>query len=340
MHIPSETEARAALEALPGLNWQPFGRDDLPDIAAFYAVCEEHDNNPERSSLTGLQEFWDSPRSRPEHDTLVARDETGTVVATAWAGCNRAVTEKRGVYLGGAVHPAHRDRGIGRAVLNWQMAHGNSWDQQTREDRFGPLDMRLYAPVDQEDVRDLAQRAGLEVERYFFEMRRMADGTEVWPSVEGIDIVDWNPARSAEAMSVVNESFKDHWGFTPMTREMWDEGISADTFRPHWTLLAVERTTDRVVGVVINSAYEQDWAAEGVTEGYSDDLGVLRSHRGRGIASALLRASMVRFAEAGLEAAALGVDADNPSGALRLYEGLGFERTASTCVHRYVASTD
>ncbi len=102
---------------MPGIRWLPFAREDLPAIAAFYRVCETHDENSERASLTGLAEFWDSPRSVPKADTLAGFDTGGDIVATAWAGCNRAVTEKRKVYLGGAVHPRRRGEGIGRNIL-------------------------------------------------------------------------------------------------------------------------------------------------------------------------------------------------------------------------------
>lgn len=84
----SEDDARAALEEMPGITWRPFERSDLPDIARFYAECEMFDHNPERHSLAGLEEFWDSPRSRPDEDTLVGVNRQGQVVATAWAGCN------------------------------------------------------------------------------------------------------------------------------------------------------------------------------------------------------------------------------------------------------------
>lgn len=55
---------------------------------------------------------------------------------------------------------------------------------------------------------------------------------------------------------------------------------------------------------------------------------------GPGIATALLLASMQRFRDEGLEAAGLGVDSANASGAGRLYESLGYRRTASTCIHQ------
>jgi ribosomal protein S18 acetylase RimI-like enzyme len=331
----TEADARAALEAIPGVSWRAFVRSDLPAIAEFYAEAERYDRNPERQSLTGLQEFWDSPRSRPEVDTLVGHDAQGQIVATAWSGCNRAVTEMRGVYLGGTVRPDRRGEGIGRAVLEWEMTHGSEWDLATRQDGYGPLVMRLYAPSDQADVRDLAERQGLVIERYFFEMSRHLDDTPPVPDLDGVRIVDWRPERSQEVHDMVDLAFQDHWGHTDRTDEMWDEVVGSRDFRSDWSVLAVDEATATVVGAALNCAYEQDWQATGVREGYTDQLAVAHTHRGRGIASALLKESMHRFAGAGMDAAALGVDAENPSGALRLYEGLGYRQTASTCVHQF-----
>ena len=337
-HFLTETAAHAALEALPGIRWCPFARDDLPAIAEFYRVCETHDENPERTSISSLEEFWDSPRSVPEHDTLTGFDAIGGIVATAWAGCNRAVTEKRGVYLGGAVHPSRRGAGIGRAVLRWELAHGNEWDEATRHPGYGPLVMRLGAPTAQADVRNLAVRHGIETERYFFEMSQRLTAAASEPTVDGIRLLDWDPERSAEVHAVVNAAFRDHWGHTDSTAEMWQEHLNSHAFRPTWSVIAVDEVTGAVVGVAINVAWEQDWAPQSYTEGYSDELAVLRSHRGRGIATALLRASMRRFSDDGLDAAGLGVDAANPSGALRLYEALGYRQTASTCIHQLTRS--
>jgi mycothiol synthase len=327
-------EARAALDALPGLWWRPFAREELPEIAAFYEVCESFDGNPERTLLPELQEFFDSPRSVPAQDTLVGVEAGGAVVATAWAGCNRAVTEKRGVYLGGAVHPRRRGERIGRAVLRWELAHGSDWDHQSREPGHGPLVMRLLAPTAQTDVRDLAVRHGLSAERFFFEMsQRLSTPVQV-PAVEGIRLCDWDSQRADEVHALLNSAFRGSWGHVDATPQMWQEQLASHTFRPAWSVLAVDGTTGDVVGVAVNVAYQQDWAPQGHTEGYTDRLAVRAGHRGRGIATGLLAASMRRFHGAGLDAAGLSVDSANPSGAARLYEALGYQQTASTCIHQ------
>jgi ribosomal protein S18 acetylase RimI-like enzyme len=334
----TESQARAELDAIPGISWQTPTRDELPAIAELYAECEAFDQNPERESLIGLQEYWDSPRSRPDLDLLVGYDESGRCVATARAGCNRTVTEQRNVFLRGTVRPDRRGEGIGRRVLGWEMAHGLEWDRTTRQAGHGPLVMRLYAPTGQADVRDLAERHGLANERYFFELSQKLNEPPSVPPVDGVRIVDWDAARSREIHRMVDEAFHDHWGHTDRTEEGWDESVGSQAFRQQWSVLAVDADSGAVVGAALNSAYEQDLEETVFTEGYTDELAVARTHRGRGIASALLMESMRRFVAAGLDAAGLGVDSANPSGALRLYEGLGYQQTASTCVHQLVRS--
>jgi ribosomal protein S18 acetylase RimI-like enzyme len=57
---------------------------------------------------------------------------------------------------------------------------------------------------------------------------------------------------------------------------------------------------------------------------------VLPAWRGRGIASALLAQALRRFQAEGLPRAGLDVDAENPSGAVRLYQKHGFEIARET----------
>jgi len=56
---------------------------------------------------------------------------------------------------------------------------------------------------------------------------------------------------------------------------------------------------------------------------------VLRSHRGRGIATALLQESFAEFERRGLPRVRLNVDSDNLTGAVALYERVGMRVVSS-----------
>jgi ribosomal protein S18 acetylase RimI-like enzyme len=63
-------------------------------------------------------------------------------------------------------------------------------------------------------------------------------------------------------------------------------------------------------------------------------LGTLRSHRKRGIASALVLTACRAFREQGFTHAALGVDSESPTGANRLYQTLGFTELNKSVQHQ------
>jgi ribosomal protein S18 acetylase RimI-like enzyme len=59
--------------------------------------------------------------------------------------------------------------------------------------------------------------------------------------------------------------------------------------------------------------------------GWTERIFVRKPWRKRGIAKALIAKSLIVLREQGMEAGALGVDTENPSGALKLYESMGYE---------------
>ena len=95
---------------------------------------------------------------------------------------------------------------------------------------------------------------------------------------------------------------------------------------PHFRadLLFVALAGEHVAGFSVNYCSEADWAAGGVRDAWIGQLGVRRPWRGRGLATALLVRGMAAFRSAGMDAASLGVDTENPTGAVGLYERVGF----------------
>ena len=93
-------------------------------------------------------------------------------------------------------------------------------------------------------------------------------------------------------------------------------------FRPDLSRLAVE--DGAVIGYVLAYVYEADTAARGTRQVVLGQIGVLPPARGRGVASALITEVLEAAARNDCESAGLGVDTENVTGALGLYEGLGF----------------
>jgi ribosomal protein S18 acetylase RimI-like enzyme len=68
--------------------------------------------------------------------------------------------------------------------------------------------------------------------------------------------------------------------------------------------------------------------------GYTENISVRRPWRKRGLARALIARSFHVLKAQGMTEAALGVDTENPSGALHLYESMGFRVVKSSASYR------
>ncbi len=83
---------------------------------------------------------------------------------------------------------------------------------------------------------------------------------------------------------------------------------------------------DEIAGSVWNCIWTEENEQLGIQRGWLEHISVRRPWRRRGLATALIAESLRTLKTKGLTEAALGVDAENISGALRLYESLGFRR--------------
>jgi len=120
---------------------------------------------------------------------------------------------------------------------------------------------------------------------------------------------------------VLQDSFADHYDFVRAPYDAWRRlYVESASYRPDLWWLAEE--DGRVVGALVGQAHED--------KGWVKTVGTLPDARGRGVASALMRTAFGRFAELGFGKVGLGVDSDNTTGAMALYERLGM-----TATHRY-----
>jgi ribosomal protein S18 acetylase RimI-like enzyme len=323
-------KTRAAAARDKAVVWAPLTEADLPALSGLMTAIEHYDEPAERHTLDELQEAFNESGADPEHNAKLGRDSGGTVVAYGWVHPFDSDLDPRRVFLSGGVHPGWRRRGIGHQILDWQLKRAAAWDQETRRPEHGPL--QLIISVEEK----LAGRARLAKDRKFEPVRWFADmslrfedlagGLPAIPVIDGIRLVPFSDRLSEAVRQAHNEAFADHWGSQPVPENRWQERLEATASRAEWSWVAVDTGTDEVAGYAMNAAYPQDWDYQGYSEGWTDRLGVRRRWRNRGIARALLIASMHSFAGAGLEGAGLGVDTDNPCGAFELYTRLGYSR--------------
>ena len=119
---------------------------------------------------------------------------------------------------------------------------------------------------------------------------------------------------------LLNEAFKGQFGFRPTTEEENKAWLS-EPGKEFYGLFAYWGRTP--VGYVVLEVSEE-LRRTGRKVGEVSTIGVLRPYRRLGIGTALLLEGLKWLRERGVEEAVLKVDDDNPTGAVRLYEKLGF----------------
>ena len=160
---------------------------------------------------------------------------------------------------------------------------------------------------------------GYEQVRHSFQMRIELDGQlepPSWP--EGIVVRAFEPGRDDEAVyEVQQETFADQFEYARQSYGEWRAHAFLGRHDPSLWLLAEDGA--EIAGI---SLCRPQWAGNPEL-GWVSVLGVRRPWRGRGLGLALLRHSFAELQARGKRSVGLGVDALNPTGAVRLYERAG-----------------
>ena len=313
-------------EPVAGLHWRPITADDIPVWHRLVQAIEDAAAPTERYTAEDLhEELTDGSWKDPERDSILGLDDDGVVRAFGHVQVLPGDVRRIRAFCWGGVDPQWRRRGIGTALLSWQEELGRTKIAAAA----GSAPGRVLVHVDDTAVGTcrLLERADFRQLRVFLELTRPLDGD--LPEVvvpEGLRLVPYEPALSERMRAAHNEAFADHWGSEPRDRENWErQSVGGRFFRPTWSFAVLDG--EEVAAYSLTSAYEQDWEPQGYSSGWTDLLGVRRAWRRRGLASALLAATMRALRADGIERADLGVDMENESRALDLYTALGYRET-------------
>jgi len=308
-------------------SFRPIRRSDLAAIIEMTARAVEADRSVGPATEDNLAQIFQILGERVETNTLAAISGEGSLAALALVLVRPGKDELLAM-LDGNVHVEHRGRGLGSYILHWM-------EQRAREEheQMGgglPLVMRTSCADHLVDRISLFEQNGFQAARYAFEMQR--DLTQPIPEKElpeNLRLVSWSRALDDDLRQAFNAAFRGSWGVPEMDEQLWPQIFTGvPQFRADLSFLVLEG--DEIAGFCINWVNEAKNEQRGVQEGWVEALGVIPERRGQGLASVLLAHSMNEFLAAGMEQAALDVDTQNPTGALRLYENMGFVATKRT----------
>lgn len=293
--------------------------DVEPALELFNAWSHSVIQENEITDANAIRNEWSSPGFDPDQDIRLVFASNGEMAGyiEVWTTVNPPVHP----WTWGRVHPKYEDTGIGTWLLQWAEMRALKALQELPEGlRFAPR-VGTYRPA--EKPKRLFVDMGYHHIRSSYTMIIEMEGPVPEPEVpEGITVRTYNAKTdAADAYHAMEDSFRDHFGFV---KQPFEEGLNR--FRHFWedegsdpTLMFLAMDGNEIAG--INLCRPQSF--DDPQMGWVGTLGVRRAWRKHGIGLALLRHSFNEFYRRGKRKVGLGVDAENLTGALRLYESAG-----------------
>lgn len=240
---------------------------------------------------------------------LTARAADGTLTGYAHLDTSDPAA---GVGTELAVHPAYRRRGTGRALARGVLAASS-----------GPL--RAWAHGDHPSAAALAVDLGFTRARVLWQLRRPLAAALPAPRLpDGVALRAFRPGSDDEAWLALNaRAFAAHPEQGRWTAADLRTRLAEPWFDPAGFLLAVDESSGRLLGFHWTKVHERPGSAR---TGEVYVLGVDPDAHGGGLGKALTIAGLAHLRDArGLDRVMLYVDESN-TGAVALYERLGFAR--------------
>jgi len=297
------------------LRWAPLDEASVPGWAVLVNLLAEADGTEEYLSADDLAEELTESGFTPATDSWAVFDgEHMVAYGQLRVGLNPDREGRVRAVLGGGVAPAHRGQGIGRELAGRMERRAVARAAERHPGR--PLYWRAEGGMEGSSARAFWEHRGYEVVRYFNHLTRPLPGAPLPEPAAPATLVSPGPQHEAATLAAHNRAFADHWGSAPTAEATWRHHWSARAARMDLSTIALG--PDGVLAYVLAG----EWV-EG--ELYVNLVGTVPEARGRGLAAACLARTLgLATATGRFGHAELDVDSENPTGATRLYERLGF----------------
>lgn len=302
--------------------------DDADALAGLVNFCSMSDAGIMVVSGEQLRGLWQLPFHDVDRDNWVLTSTDGLLVGVATVIAMEPYTDIQSI---GVVHPEHEGRGLGAWLMERVEARADELRANAPAGEAVTLRSQTWSGNDRAVA--LFTSRGYQLERIFRLMQIEFKPDTVLPDITipaGITIRTFVRGQDESlAWLASEESFRDHWNHHEIPLDVWTNLLieTQESFDPGVWWLAMDG--DEVAGVAICDADAPGEPQYGMVA----TLGVRRPWRGRGIAMALLATTFAEFQRRGKAGVRLGVDADSPTGAYRLYERAGMRTLTDTITY-------
>lgn len=323
------------LESPPGINGLQFrkfsGEADFPGMLAILDAASTADQQELSTTLEDIRHDYQHLTNSDPYQDLIIAEIDGEPVAYARVEWWQEEQPNDRIYSHFVnILPIWRNEGIENAIINWCEARLR--DIAAEHPRDSQRYFQTYSNEFKVRFNTIVESMGYTAERFFIEMSRNLEDIPTAEVPQGIQVRPVQPGEERNIWDASSEAFRDHWGYSEPKEEHYKDYVGSKYYQPH--LWQVAWDGDQVVSSVMNYIdhdYNEKYHRQ---RGWTENISTLKPWRHQGIARALIVRSMHMHKAKGMTEVGLGVDTNNPNGALKLYQGLGYQQDKTFITYR------
>ena len=299
------------------------GESDLQKIIDLFDACEAVDRLEQSISIAQLQLSIEAPGVDQDRDLSLWEDANQRLIGFGELSINEPTPDNLADgNLWFFVHPVARDGNLDRQIIAW----AESRMQEVGKAQQGQPKLLTWSRNSRVDRIATLEQYGFEASRQFLFLTQTLP--EVIPTPQlppGFTIRAIDCERDARAwVNLHNQSFANTWNYHPLTVERYRCRLQDPDYLPELDLVAID-PNGKFASICLCVIDRTQNAFRGRKEGWVALLFTHPDFQQRGLARAMLLNGLDRLKNLGMDIAKIGVDAENPFGARKLYESVGFE---------------